>query len=102
MFGIISLGCDTVKIEERVIYDDKSAVVGANVHQWTDEGYNGYTVTDENGWWSLEVPSDTRIYLCIGDPKNKDELACYECGILITPALDSNSTVMINDGCNDL
>ncbi len=100
--GLISLGCDTVTIKERVIYEDKSSVVGANVHQWTDEGYNGYTVTDKNGEWTLRVPSDTVIYLCIEDPRNEDELACYECGTLITPSLSSNSTSMISSGCDDL
>ncbi len=99
---LILVGCETVDIEERVIYEDKTPVVGANVHQWTDDGYDGYTVTDENGEWSLLVPPDTVIYLCIEDPKNENELACYECGTLITPSLDSNHTSMISSGCDDL
>ncbi len=99
LIALILLGCDTVKIEERVIYEDKSAVIGASVHQWTDEGYNGYATTDNNGEWSLHVPSDTIIYLCVDDG---NILACYECGTLTTPSLDSNVTSMISSGCDDL
>ncbi len=102
MSVLFIVGCETVTIKERVIYEDGLSVVGASVHQWTDEGYNGYATTDKDGWWSLEVPPDTRIHLCIKDPKNENELACYECGILITPALNSDVTAMINDGCDDL
>ncbi len=100
IMGILSVGCESVvEIKERVIYPDGTPVKGAKVRQWTDEGYNGSTITNDRGEWALIVPSDTVIYLCIDDG---NFLACYECGILITPALDSNSTSMITDGCSDL
>ena len=102
LLALLLVGCETVKIEERVVYEDSTPVQDAQVHQWTDEGYDEYTVTDENGEWALLVPPDTVIYLCIEDPNNNNEIACYECGTLTTPALDSNDTKMLISGCDDL
>ncbi len=92
---LLFVGCDTVLIKERVVYEeDRMPVIDAKVHQWTDEGYNGYTTTDENGEWSLQVPEDTIIYLCIENPNNDNELVCYESGYLMTPTLESGETEM--------
>ncbi len=89
------MGCDAVTIEEKVVYIDGSPVAGAKVHQWTDEGYDGYTYTDGNGTWFLTVPPDSIIYLCIENPKDDNLLACYEEGFLVTPAVESGETEMI-------
>ncbi len=89
------LGCENVKISERVVYEDGMPVEAAKVHQWTDEGYNGYTVTNENGTWTLTVPADRIIYLCIENPRKEDTLACYNDGHLLTPTVESKGTEMI-------
>ncbi len=91
------IGCEMVNIDERVVYEDETPVVNAKVHQWTDEGYNGYTFTDDNGTWSLLVPVDTIIYLCIENPRNNNTLACYENGYLFTPTLESGSNKMTKE-----
>ncbi len=89
------VGCDTVKIKERVVYEDtRLPVKDAPVRQWTNEGYLGHTRTDKNGTWSLTVPPDTIINLCIYDPIGQFE-ACYENNALLTPSIESESDKMI-------
>ncbi len=87
-------GCNSVKIEERVVYEDGSPVVGCKVHQYTSEGYNGYTKTDNSGRWSLTVPSNTVMYLCVENPLSGNEMSCFE-GVLLTPAIESGSHNMV-------
>jgi len=86
-------GCNSVKIEERVLYEDGSPVIGCKVHQYIEDTYNGYTVTDENGEWSLTVPEDNVIKLCISNPLNNNEMSCYE-DVLTTPTIESGKHEM--------
>ena len=88
-FVYILTGCDTVQIEERVIYSDNTPVQKARVRQWTDE-FKGGAITDENGEWSMRVPADTLIGLCIENPRNNNKESCYQ-GILITPSVDGGT-----------
>lgn len=90
---LLFVACETVSIEERVVYEDGTPVARALVHQYTDIGYNGYAVTNENGEWSLDVPVDTLIYLCIENHRDNDAFVCYE-GYLITPTLESGENKM--------
>ena len=87
-------GCNSVKIEERVLYEDGSPVVGCRVHMYSEDTYNGYTVTNENGEWSLTVPEDSIIYLCVENALNNNEMSCYEDGILTTPTIESGKHEM--------
>lgn len=97
LFIFLLAGCeDTVDLKERVIFEDGSPVKGAKVYQWTDEGlYYGTTHTEENGTWTLTVPADVFINLCIENPREKNSLACYVEGYLITPTVESGENHMI-------
>jgi hypothetical protein len=91
----IFIGCDTVNIHERVVYGDTHLpVVNGKVRQWTLKGYKGKAITNSNGEWTLTVPADTVINLCIYDPKGDYE-ACFEENVLITPSIESGSHKMI-------
>jgi hypothetical protein len=95
LFILLLFGCDTVDIKERVVYEDTLLpVVDAPVRQWTHEGFKGTTKTDKNGTWTLTVPPDTIINLCIYDPIGKFE-ACFATDALLTPSLESGSDQMI-------
>lgn len=98
LFAIIWIltACDSVEIRERVIYgEDDKPVQGAKVVQWTDS-YRGVTKTDDNGEWTLDVPPDTVINLCIDNPRNNNIEACYEKDSLITPPINGGNE-MIKD-----
>lgn len=86
IFGLLFVSCDSVTINERVIYLDGTPVQDANVRQWGDH-YKGKTVTDKDGHWQLQVPPDTVINLCIENPRNDNKEVCFN-GTLITPSLD--------------
>ena len=89
-FSYILTGCDSVRIEERVVYtEDRSPVQQAKVRQWTDN-YKGDTWTNDNGEWTLMVPADMAINLCIENPRDDNKEACFE-GILITPPIDGGT-----------
>lgn len=85
--------CETVEIKERVIYEDGTPVVSALIHQYTDEGFNGYTFTDAEGIWELDVPPDSAIHLCIENPRENNDKICYD-GDLVTPAINSGKNQM--------
>ena len=84
---LMLLGCDNVTVKERVLYEDRTPVKRGKVIQWNDN-YKGTTYTDQDGRWSLAVPPDTLIELCIEEYERGIGKACYD-GELITPALDS-------------
>lgn len=95
LLGLLLLvGCDTVDISERVVYTDSTPVQNAKVRQWTNS-YQGATFTNENGTWTLTVPADVIINLCIENPRQNNKEACYEDGYLITPTVESGETEMI-------
>ena len=82
---LVFAACQVVTIHERVVYEDGRPAAHAQVHQWNDS-FEGYTFTDKNGEWKLEVPADTYIHLCI-EPIEGYE-ACWKeiNGQLLTPA----------------
>ena len=94
LLALLLVGCETVDITERVVYIDRSPVQHTKVRQWTDT-YKGATFTDENGTWSLTVPADVIINLCIENPREGNEEACYESGYLVTPTVESGEDEMI-------
>jgi len=87
VYGILYLGflvgCQIVTIKEKVAYEDKTPVKHAQVRQWNDS-YTGTTFTDRNGEWRLDVPADEFIKLCIENPRDNYNEACYN-GLLLTP-----------------
>ena len=91
---LLLVGCDSVDVTERVIYEDMTPVQNARVNQWNDE-YNGVTYTDENGTWTLTVPADVIINLCINNPREGNKLVCFEESWLLTPTVESGETEMI-------
>ncbi len=92
--GFLFKGCEnTVEISERVVYTDGTPVKGAKVRQWTNR-YNGSTITNNRGEWSLFVPADTIINLCIEDPKNHNKEACYEMDSLLTPQFEGGNEML--------
>ncbi len=94
LFWIVFInGCNSTNIQEQVLYEDGTPVVGSKVHLYTSEGYNGYTVTDENGEWDITVPEDSLIYLCIENPLLSNEMSCFE-GKLTTPTVESDKHKM--------
>ena len=93
LFAIILAGCETVEISERVIYEDSTPVVDAKVIQWNDT-YKGTTRTDENGNWSLNVPPDTVINLCIENPQDNNAKCCYQEDGLLTPPLNGGDKMI--------
>ncbi len=92
-------GCEATKIREQVLYEDGTPVVNSKVHMYTEEGYNGYTVTDENGEWTIVVPSNSLIYLCIENPLLDNEMSCYD-GILTTEKGELNEKDYATNGTN--
>ena len=89
------IACDTVEVEERVVYGSSGEPVkNAPVRQWTDT-FIGKTKTDTNGRWTMTVPADVLINLCIFDPVQQFE-ACYTEGYLLTPTVQSKSHKMIH------
>ena len=95
LISLLLVGCDTVDIKERVIHgEDNSSVQHAKVRQWNDT-FKGGTLTDSNGEWTMTVPADVVINLCIENPRDNDKEACYELDSLITPSVESGSHEMI-------
>ena len=88
IFGYLLNGCDTVTIKERVLYDDKTPVTEAKVTQF-NETFKGGTFTNDNGEWTMEVPEDVFIGLCIEEYERDIGKACYENGYLLTPTIES-------------
>ena len=88
------VGCDVVDIRDRVAYVDSTPVVNADVIQWTTK-YYGKTTTDENGTWTLTVPADVIINLCINNPREGNKRVCFEESWLLTPTAESGETEMI-------
>ena len=84
----IFTGCDTVTIEESVFYEDSTPAKDAQVRQWNDT-FKGKTRTNQHGKWTMTVPADVLMNLCIENPRNNNEEACYD-GYLLTPEVGSS------------
>ena len=83
LYVLFMIGCQVVTIRERVVYEDETPVRHTKVRQWNDT-YSGITFTDKDGVWFLDVPADQSINLCIENPRNNYNEACYN-GLLLTP-----------------
>lgn len=94
-FALALTGCDTVEISERVIYEeDKTPVQFAKVVQ-TGYEYKGITYTDTNGEWTLHVPADAILTLCIDNPRDRNIPACFDEAYLLSPTVESGLNQMI-------
>lgn len=94
ILSLFLVGCD-VAIDERVIYEDGTPVVDVEVIHSMDR-FEGITRTDNNGRWSIRLPADSYVWLCIENPLNDFELSCYN-GLLKTPAIDSGLNTLIKE-----
>ncbi len=94
IFSLLFAACDTVQIKERVVYVDGQPVSKTKVRQWTDT-FKGTAITNEDGAWTMIVPADAFINLCIENPRNQYIEACYNSGYLLTPTAESGETEMI-------
>jgi len=75
--AVILAGCKAVRHEERVEYEDGSAVTFARVYE-VGTDYVGITTTDSDGSWQLWGPPGVRVQLCIENPRSDYNLVCWD------------------------
>ena len=87
---LILIGCETVEVSEYMMHKDLTPIVGAKINVYNKE-FNGTTTTDEHGFWSMQVPPDVVVDLCVAYEEGK---ACHVMDSLITPSIDSGEVHM--------
>ncbi len=77
IISIMICGCKSVEHKEAVQYENGEPVAFARVYEVGDN-YVGVTTTDDSGAWKMYGPPGIRVQLCIENPMDDYNLACWD------------------------